>query len=280
MIDFLKLSISFLAIMASTACKCQELTLMTYNIRLDVASDKKNAWPNRKEMLANQILLFSPDVLGVQEARPNQVKDLSTHLTEYKNIGLGRDGENNGEHTAIYYNHNRLHLKSHGTFWLSDTPFEVSIGWDAAYPRICTYGLFEDKDSKKNFWVFNTHLDHKGKNAQLYGMQKILDNIHDLNEQNYPVILMGDFNVVPESRLIQDLKGTMNDSKELARIKFGSIGTFNGFNILEKATRRIDYIMFSMHSNLKIETYGTFSTLIDQRYLSDHFPVFVKFQIN
>ena len=32
----------------------QEISIMTYNIRLDVASDGENAWPNRKEKLVNQ----------------------------------------------------------------------------------------------------------------------------------------------------------------------------------------------------------------------------------
>ena len=44
----------------------QDLKLMTYNIRLDVASDGENAWPNRKEFLANQVLFYDPDIIGFQ----------------------------------------------------------------------------------------------------------------------------------------------------------------------------------------------------------------------
>ncbi len=65
---------------------------MTYNIRLDLASDAENAWPNRKEYLCNQILFYEPDILGIQEAKPNQVVDINNKLSQYSNIGIGREG--------------------------------------------------------------------------------------------------------------------------------------------------------------------------------------------
>ena len=45
----------------------QELSLMTYNIRLDVASDGENAWPNRKEVLVSQLQFYNPAIFGIQE---------------------------------------------------------------------------------------------------------------------------------------------------------------------------------------------------------------------
>ncbi|MET0944540.1 MAG: endonuclease/exonuclease/phosphatase, partial [Flavobacterium sp.] len=54
----------------------QNLKIMTYNIRLDVASDGENAWPNRKDYFTSQIQFYSPDIFGVQEALPNQVIDV------------------------------------------------------------------------------------------------------------------------------------------------------------------------------------------------------------
>ena len=54
-------------------------------------------------------------------------------------------------------------VKENSTFWLSNTPDQVSVGWDAALERICTYGLFKKKMSDKMIWVFNAHFDHVGK---------------------------------------------------------------------------------------------------------------------
>ena len=257
----------------------QNLKVMTYNIRLDVASDGENAWPNRSNFLTSQIQFYSPDIMGVQEARPNQMDDLKLALIGYESIGIGRDGDHKGEYSAIFYNSEKVKVENENTFWLSETPNEISQGWDAAYPRICTYGLFTLLDSNQKIWVFNTHLDHIGAQAQLQGMQLILENIKSLNTDNLPVIVMGDFNVEPDSELIQNLKESMNDSKEHAKVAFGSNGTFNGFKFNETVTRRIDYIMFSKSEKIEIEKYGVLSSSIDLKYPSDHFPVLVELKL-
>lgn len=250
------------------------LSVMTYNIRLDVASDGENAWPNRKDFLTSQVQFYGPDIMGVQEARPNQMIDLKNVLQNYQTIGTGRDGENKGEFSAIFYNADKFKVENHHTFWLSETPDEISKGWDAAYPRICSYGLFTALKTGQQFWVFNTHLDHKGPQAQLEGIQLILKKIAELNTSNFPVVLMGDFNVEPDSKLILNLKEKMNDAREIAKVAFGANGTFNGFKFKEPVTRRIDYIMLSK-SNLKVNKYGVLSSAIDLKYPSDHFPVMV-----
>ena len=254
----------------------QHLDVMTYNIRLDIASDGENAWENRKDFLSSQVQFYSPDIMGVQEAKPNQMSDLKAALKDYKAIGTGRDGENKGEFSAIFYNTNKVSVAQENTFWLSETPTEISKGWDAAYPRICTYGLFTVLQNNQKFWVFNTHLDHVGNEAQLQGIQLILKKITTLNTDNFPVILMGDFNVEPSSELITNLKQTLNDSKEKAKITFGSNGTFNGFKFNELVTRRIDYIMLSKSSKIEVEKYGVLTSSIDLKYPSDHFPVYIS----
>ena len=50
-----------------------------------------------------------------------------------------------------FYNKNNFSLISQNTFWLSQTPEKISVGWDASMERICTYALVEDKRSKKEF---------------------------------------------------------------------------------------------------------------------------------
>ena len=53
---------------------------MSYNIRLDVESDGVNQWDNRKEGLVSLIKDEKPDVLGIQEGLPHQIKYLSNQL--------------------------------------------------------------------------------------------------------------------------------------------------------------------------------------------------------
>ena len=154
----------------------------------------------------------------------------------------------------------------------------MSKGWDSAYPRICTFGLFTVLENNQKIWVFNTHLDHIGPEAQKEGTKLILDKISLVNKENLPVVVMGDFNVEPNSEVISSTKTTMDDSKDIAKVKFGSDGTFNGFKYNELATRRIDYILISKLSNLKVNKYAVFSSAIDFKFPSDHFPVFVELE--
>jgi len=259
----------------------QTLSLMTYNIRLDISSDGENAWSKRKHFLGSQVLFYAPDILGVQEARPGQMDYLEEILIDYEVFGKGRDGRNEGEHASIFYNKNKLEVIQNGTFWLSETPNYPSIGWDAAYPRIFTYGQFKVLDSNTKFWVFNTHLDHKGSVARKQGIQLILNKIEKLMDQNEPVMLMGDFNVEPESELITLLKLRMEDSREKAKIVFGPEGTFNGFDYQKAVVRRIDYIMMSKgHKDMKVEKYAVPSSSADLKFPSDHFPVYVELNLN
>ncbi|WP_254073642.1 endonuclease/exonuclease/phosphatase family protein [Cellulophaga sp. HaHaR_3_176] len=252
---------------------------MTYNIRLDVASDGENAWTNRKDFLSSQVLFFSPDILGVQEAKPNQMSDLKTALKEYKFIGTGRDGEDEGEYSAIFYNAKKFKIENENTFWLSDTPEKVSKGWDAAYPRVCTYGLFTDLKSSKKIWIFNTHLDHVGEQARLNGIQLVQQKIAEVNNKNYPVILMGDFNVEPNSLLIKNLSESMLNTETVSNITFGPDGTFNGFKFNEAVTRKIDYIFMSKSQPLQINKQAVLSDSDTLKYPSDHFPVYIDFTI-
>jgi len=255
----------------------QPLKLMTYNIRLELASDGENDWKNRKEMFAGQIKFYEPDIFGVQEATPNQVTDISSSLNKYSSVGIGREGEGKGESSNIYYKKETFSVTESNTFWLSETPEKISKGWDAAYNRVCTYALFKDKSSKKSFWVFNTHLDHVGEEARTKGIQLILSQINKLNKKNYPVIFMGDFNSEPNTDRIVELKKVMDDCRDVSVEKpFGPSGTFNGFKFNEPVTTLIDYIFISKNSGLKVQKFAVLSDSKDLRYPSDHLPIYVE----
>lgn len=269
------LSLALVSIFFTSALS-QNLKVMTYNIRLDVASDGENAWTHRKDFLVTQIKFYSPDILGTQEGLPNQIKYLKNSLTDYKVIGHGRDGGDDGEYSAIFYNTNKVKVEQDSTFWLSKTPEKRSKDWDAAIVRICTYGLFTDLKSSEKIWVFNTHLDHVGQQSRLYGMKLIQERINSINTQNYPVIIMGDFNVEPDNELISNLKLNYRDTKDISELKFGPNGTFNGFKFNEPVNRRIDHIFVSKSPEIKIKKYAVLSDPNNLKYPSDHFPVLVE----
>lgn len=278
-----KITCLFLVILVTGAnsLTAQSLKLMTYNIRLDVAVDGENDWSHRKDFFTAQIRFYEPDILGVQEAKPNQVRDMAEILSAYSYIGTGREGIGKGESSNIFFKKNRFILKTTKTFWLSETPDTISRGWDAAYNRVCTYGLFRDKKTKKYFWVFNTHLDHIGEQARTKGLQLIVTKIAEVNKLNYPVFFMGDFNTEPDAERIIDLKKQMNDSRDISMEKpFGPSGTFNNFKHNEPVTKLIDYIFSSKNKNIQVNKYAILSDSKDLRYPSDHLPVYVELSVN
>ncbi|WKL49631.1 endonuclease/exonuclease/phosphatase family protein [Flavobacterium pectinovorum] len=255
----------------------QNLKIMTYNIRVDLAVDGDNDWSHRKDFFTSQIQFYGPDVFGIQEAAPNQVNDIASNLAQYSYAGVGREGFGKGESSTIFYKKERLKMLLNNTFWLSETPGKISLGWDAAYKRVCTYALFKDLKTKQLFWVFNTHLDHIGAQAKINGIKLILSKIKEVNTKNYSVIFTGDLNSEPESEGIFLLKKEMKDTRAISKIlPFGPSGTFNGFKHNEPVTRLLDYIFISKDAGFKIEKFAVLSDSKDLRYPSDHLPVYVE----
>jgi len=259
--------------------RAQEFAVMTYNIRLDVASDADNDWNHRNHFLTDQLAYYAPAIFGIQEALPHQVMDIQLALSSYNHIGIGREGENQGEASSIFYQSSRFTVQHETTFWLSPTPDVMSKGWDAACLRVCTFGLFTQLKTGKQFWVFNTHLDHMSEAAKTNGLELILAKIKVVNTNNYPVILMGDFNSTPNHLRIQNLKNSLNDARDFSETKpFGPAGTFNGFAHDKPVTNLIDYVFVSK-SGIDVKKYAVLSDAINNRYPSDHLPVFVQLEL-
>ena len=251
------------------------LEVVSYNIRYDNSQDGENQWDIRKETLASYLLKSSPDIIGMQEVLNNQLADLSNFLKEYKHVGVGReDGKTKGEYSPIFYRKSKLKVLMSSTFWLSETPQKISVGWDAALERICTYALFIDRKSKKQFWVFNTHFDHLGKIARSESVNLILEQISILNVNDYPILVTGDLNLTPETLPIKKFQSNLNDVLSDLNLNNPKYGTFNGFDITKDANRRIDYIFQKGFRVLSAE--HLWIKTPKGLWASDHHPVYLK----
>jgi endonuclease/exonuclease/phosphatase family metal-dependent hydrolase len=261
------------ALFAASYCKAQTLTTLTFNLRYDNPGDGKNSWDLRKQSVVNMIAHYEPQIFGIQEGLHNMVMYLKNNLGPYNFIGVGReDGKEKGEYSAIFYDTTQYKVIKSSTFWLSDTPEKVSVGWDAAMERICTYGLFQNIESGKYVWVFNTHFDHIGTVARKMSAQLILKKISELNTGNYPVILTGDFNTTAGTEPINTLTAQLLETSVVAQKPlYGPIGTFNSFDPVTPVTECIDFIFVSKLSVVSC-------THIDDKRndnlcISDHYPV-------
>ena len=258
----------------------QDLKIMTYNLRYDTQNDGENKWDLRKEFLAQQIQFYNPDFFGTQEGKLHQLQFLKENLPQYEYLGRGRDdSENQGEFSALFYNKNKFKVIEQSTFWLSETPDKVSKGWDAAYERVCSYGLFEDIETKKKFYVFNTHFDHIGETARLNSARLIIEKINAINSKKYPIILTGDFNCEPDSKPYLYLTSNLNDTRNISKTKpFGPDGTFNNFEFHKPVTILIDYI-FTSKNNIEVSKFAVLSDSKNCKYPSDHLPVYAEISI-
>jgi len=253
---------------------------MTFNIRYDEPRDGVNAWPKRKTKVADVIRFHKADLVGVQEALLSQLKDLKSLLPGFSWCGVGRtDGKEAGEYSAIIYRDARFQLLETKTFWLSEAPDTPgSKGWDAAYPRIVTWGKFRDRVSKKTFFHFNTHFDHVGVRARNESAILILKRIEEIAGSS-PFVLTGDLNVREDSEAYKTLKnGTarlhMSDARYTsANGHFGGDSTFSSFKELEPGNT-IDHIF--VRDGERVLEHGTLSDRWNGLWASDHLPVLAE----
>ncbi len=252
------------------------LRVMTFNIRLNLASDGPNAWPHRKEAVASMIRFHDADLVGLQEALPEQLEDLDALLPGYGRFGVGRATDLRGEASAVLYRKSRLEVLEQDTFWLCETP-EVpgSKGWDAAYERIATWGRVRDRLSGVTFFHFNTHLDHIGKQARREGARLLADRMKQITQ---PLILTGDFNDLAASESNRIIIGSgFTDAFDATRSPHhGPTATWNGFKATE-AGRRIDFIF--VRGPIAVLRHAILSDTYDGGFVSDHFPVVADLQI-
>jgi endonuclease/exonuclease/phosphatase family metal-dependent hydrolase len=254
----------------------QDIKVMSYNIRLDVQSDGENRWDLRRNEMSNMLNYYAPDFLGMQEVLEHQRQFLLTNLPDYRSIGVGReDGKAKGEYSCIFYRNDQYQLLQQATFWLSTTPDTVSVGWDAALPRVCTYGLFKHKASNKLIWVFNTHFDHMGATARYESARLIYQRIQQATKAHAaPVVMMGDLNSRPNEAPSQYLDSVMVNARTISKQNpLGPADTWDGFAFNKKPEGNIDYIFLEKNSVLQTDKFITITHSYDLKYPSDHLPV-------
>ena len=256
------------------------IDVMSYNIRLGSADDGENHWNIRKDKLKDLINYYEADFIGMQEAQKPQIEYLLENNSLYGFLGKPRDEGENSEFSCIFYLKNKYKVLQQDTFWLSETPEKSTKSWDAAYPRIVTYGLFENIKTKKKIWVLNTHFDHVGVVARQKSAEIILKKIKQLQgKQNLPVVLTGDFNSFKTDTWMQPLVNNLQEASSHSITKpYGGTATWNAFNFKEKPVDQIDFI-FTSKNNTVIKKFRTITDFYDFKYPSDHLPIISRIEL-
>ncbi len=247
------------------------MQIMTFNLRFDNDDDGDNAWKHRKNIVVETILRRSPSILGTQEGMPRQLSYLQERLSDYIMHAPVRPVDETCQYPTLFYRKDRLRAIETGEFWLSLTPdAHRSKHWDSAFPRMMSYGLFEDLSSGRRFWALVTHLDHMGGVARLEQSRIIVEWMLGRPE---PKILMGDFNDFPGSPvhgLLTGSEGALLDTwQALGMDESEESMTRHDFRGVPKKYR-MDWILVSR--SFAVSDAQIVRDHIGGCYPSDHFP--------
>ncbi len=262
---------------------CPDTKVASLNIR------EGSHWADRKGAIVAMINGEHPAIIGLQE-----VKDLDAwdHLTEdhpwdYLKDNLsaytGYRASTDDCHTPFLYDSSILTVTGTGCFWLRDNYSTAGDSWDG-YVRSVTYANIYNKNSKKNYFFVNAHLPLSS-DGQVNAMNLLESRIAALNTNNYPVILMGDFNTVyGNDDAFGSIKTKMYNTRYSATSVFSTenrdLYTYNAFGDSSKARNKVDHIwvsksvktLYYVTLTQAVHDYGGYSTN-GENFLSDHYPI-------
>lgn len=264
----------FLLALAKTFA--EPIRIATWNIRCIDQKDSLNGdtWLKRAPEISLLTHFHHFEIIGMQEVDSIQQMMLSNLLPEYKWIS----GEHHGN--PIAYLPSRFEVVNQGTFWYSKDGQSNTKGWDARHPRFCNWAHFLEKNTKKEFFIFNSHWDHKGDTARIESAKLALNKIPDI-VKNKTFFFLGDFNSKPNRKALKLLeKGGLFDARTKAKYVYAPKPSFNHYKENNPEDNNLDYIYFL--GNVNIIRFGILdNTYRDEnrlRFPSDHFPLMIDFE--
>lgn len=246
------------------------MRVMTFNLRFANPVDGPNEWQHRKELVVDTILAYGPALVGTQEGTVPQLDYLTEHLPGYAPLTAHREVDPTCQYPTIFYRTEGLKVKESEEFWLSQTPrVHRSLSWESAFPRMVTYGLFQETGRDWWFYFINTHLDHISAPARFHGGGMIRDFFLPLKA---PMILVGDFNEPPEGAVYQQLIGPdspFQDTWRAVHPHGEEAPTQHAFDGRPRGSR-IDWILVT--APFEVVEAQIITANQAGRYPSDHFP--------
>ncbi len=100
-----------------------------------------------------------------------------------------------GDINPILYKPSIVTIKNKGTLWLNETQTPYKAGWGGLV-RGCSWANFIINQSKKELFIFNTHLDHMSQSAMTNGLKLIANSLLEKTHHNKTAgIILGDLNM-------------------------------------------------------------------------------------
>jgi endonuclease/exonuclease/phosphatase family metal-dependent hydrolase len=137
-----------------------------------------------------------------------------------------------------------------------------------------TWVRFRERRTSREFFFWNTHLDHEVELARQKGAALIVERADKL-KSDLPLILTGDFNAPAGSSPTYDIlvkNGGFSDTWTRAGERIHeTLSTFHGFKAPVHTGSRIDWIL--TRGPVAVQKIEIVTCSAGGQYPSDHFPV-------
>lgn len=212
--------------MNNSTIKAMSFNILWKDIEATAANDPtvqiKNPVSNRMLQI-NEILKGEKiDVAGLQEVSYKWRPHLVNLDSDYAYVGaLTTDTQEGG---YILYNKNRLELLEDGMFWLAQgAPTEYAKPEGADFDRICAWAIFRVRATGGVFVFMDTHVDYVGgkvhieETTALHEQTAVLKRLASEKygaEDNCPLVLVGDMNMLDNSEGYKILTQNLRNARE------------------------------------------------------------------
>ncbi len=247
--------------------------IISSNIRFNNPADNDDAWPLRKTILVETLLKHSPTLISTQEGRQEQLEELEYLLPNYTMVAANRNWITQRMYPCLFLKNEDWTVNDSGDKWLSLTPDEDgSFSFESTFPRLFTWAHLTQKNTGKNFFVVNTHIDHILETTRLSQVEVLTGEMVKLIHADEFIILTGDFNDTPTGKVREHLMSLLpfvNDPWiDLNKQEETSFHPFTGVN---PEGYRIDWIL--VDKRIKCSDIFLDKTEKSGKYPSDHFPL-------
>lgn len=250
----------------------KQLKIITSNIRFANPSDGVHDWPMRLPLLSKFYQEMAPDILGTQEGRIDQLKELDELLPGLQLIDNHRQWIPERMYPCLFINPQTISVERSGDVWLSATPhIPGSLSFDSAFPRLCTWAEVTLIKDNLKLMIVNTHLDHILSSTRIKQTAVLIEEVKKINDR--PVLIMGDFNESPLTDIQADLRTAFKLKDPWVESLLSEESSHHGFlGSGSPAGDRIDWILIP-------ENFGCVKIALDKRtnengiYPSDHYPL-------
>lgn len=296
-----------------------------YPIHMDNCPSDCIDWNYRFKLIQNEVLNLKPDIINLQEAEVKYVfRDIKPFFEKkgFKCFFKPQKGRTNrktntkdnnfGVMTIIHRSKFETLKKGHIDYHKLYKNYIDYKFYKKAYKRFASLVLLlHDKQSQKNFYVINVHLESKPLYDDIKNLQSfiIMKYIEKISTNKIPIILSGDFNSKPDSSAYYGITtGKSKNQFDMENFKypkpfintpdtfttlpmksaykevFGKEPLYSNYTLNFKST--LDYIFFNKYINIVAaleevnkEYLNKYSSMPNYDFPSDHFMQSAIFKI-